>query len=90
VNEEQSLTLIVAYDRTKNEYAVVMHNQTPEETERYLGQWSRHLRPDCSFIVLDQAKRHTTEDATRCRACRDTALRLDKFESRPALKRRIE
>lgn len=75
VTDKLELKLIIAYDRDKNEYSVVAHNQTPEEAQNYLEQWARHLRPECSFIVLALAKRHQTEEAQRCRACRETVAR---------------
>lgn len=90
MTETQGLKLIVAYDRSRNECAVVKHNQTQSEVDSYLDQWSRHLRPDNSFIVLAQAQRHGTEDALKCRACRETVLRSGQIEPKPKFKRREE
>jgi hypothetical protein len=90
VTDQQPLKLIIAHDRTRNEVAVSAHNQTPEEAQSYLEQWSRHLRPDCSFVVLDQTRRHQTEDSQKCRACRETVLRSANIEPQPKFKRRNE
>jgi hypothetical protein len=90
VINQQPLKLVVAYDRNRNEYSLVAHNQTPEEAQSYLGQWSRHLREGNSFIVLDQTKRHVTEKAQSCRACRDTVTRSAHLEPQPKFKRRDE
>jgi len=88
VTETQTLKLIAAYDRARNEYSIIVHNQTPKEAQSYLDQWSRHLRPECSFIVLDQTMQHRTEDETKCRACRETILRSAHIEPPPKFTRR--
>ncbi len=88
MTETEELKLIVAYDRSRNECAVVKHNQTQQEVDGFLEQWSRHLRPDSSFLVLAQAQRHGTEDALKCRACRDTVMRSAHIEPKPNFKRR--
>ena len=90
MTNKESLKLVVAYDRTHNECAVVAHNQTPEAAQSYLDQWSRHLRPECSFVVIDQTKHHQTEDAQKCRACRETVVRSARFQPQPTFKRRHE
>lgn len=58
---DQPLKLIIAHDRTRNEVAVVKHNQTQQEADAYLEQWKPHLRPDSFFIMLTQTRRHKTE-----------------------------
>jgi hypothetical protein len=90
VTEKQTFKLVVGYDRNRNEYSLVAHNQTPDEAKTFLDQWTRHLRPDSSFIVLDQAMRHMTDDAQRCRACRETVVRSAHLEPQPKFKRRNE
>lgn len=90
MTEKESLQLIVAYDKNSNEYALVAHNQTPEEAQSYLDQWSRHLREGHSFLVLDQTKRHAIEKAQSCRACRDTVARSADLEPQPKYVRRHE
>ena len=88
VTNKESPKLVVAYDRSRNECAVVAHNQTPEAAQSYLDQWSRHLRPESSFVVIDQTKPHQTEDAQKCRACRETVVRSAQFQPQPAFERR--
>lgn len=90
MTERESLQLIVAYDRNRNEYSLVAHNQTPEEAQSFLDQWSRHLREGHSFLVLDQTKRHLTKKAQSCRACRDTVARSAHLEPQPKFVRRHE
>jgi len=90
VTDQPPLKLLVAYDRARNEYSIAAHNQTPEEAEGYVAQWAPHLRPDCSFIVLAQTRRHRTESAQECRACRDTVARSAHLEPPPKFTRRKE
>ena len=88
MSEPKEFKLIAAYDRSKNEYSLVGHNQTPEEADGYLEEWSRHLRPECSFVVVGQTKQHATKDAQNCRACRDTVARSAHIEPQPKFRRR--
>jgi len=88
VTEDRKLKLVVAYDRNRNEYSLVEHNQTSEEVQSFLNQWTRHLREGNSFIVLDQTRRHATEKAQSCRACRDTAARSARLEPQAKFIRR--
>jgi hypothetical protein len=90
VIEQPPLKLIVAYDRGRNEYSIPAHNQTPEEAETYRNTWSTQLRPDCSFIVLDQSERHKEDDAQKCRACRHTVVRSANLQPQPKFRRRNE
>lgn len=90
MTEKESLKLIVAYDSNRNEYSLVAHNQTAEEAQSFLDQWTRHRREGNSFIVLDQTKRHATEKAQSCRACRDTVARSSHLEPQPKFIRRKE
>jgi hypothetical protein len=90
VTDKQPLKLVVAYDRNRNEYSIAAHNRTPEEAEGHVAQWSPHLRPDCTFIVLAQARRHRTEEAKDCRACRETVVRSAHLEPQPKFTRRKE
>ena len=84
------LHLVVAYDRNRNEYSIAAHNRTAEEAEGHVAQWSPHLRSGCSFIVLAQNRRHRTEEAQDCRACRETVARSAGLEPQPKFKRRDE
>ena len=88
MTNEQPLKLIIAHDRTRNEVAVAAHNQTSEEADHFLEQWKPHLRPDSSFVVLPQTRRHQTEDSQKCRACRETVLCSANIEPQPKFKRR--
>lgn len=88
--DQPPLKLIVAYDRNRNEYSLVAHNQSAEEAQRFLETWERHLREGHSFLVLDQTKRHATEEAQKCRACRDTVARSARLEPQPTFVRRHE
>lgn len=90
MKEKQELKLIAAYDRNQNEYSLVAHNQSPDEAERYLGEWSRELREGCSFIVIGQARRHRTDQAQDCKACRETVRRSAHLQPQPKFKRRSE
>jgi hypothetical protein len=90
VTERQPLKLVVAYDRNRNEYSLVAHNQTPEEAQSFLDQWTRHLRPGSYLIVLDQAKQHQREEAQECRACREFVARSGHFEPQPRFIRRSQ
>jgi hypothetical protein len=90
VTDKLHLKLVVAYDRNRNEFSIPAHNQTPEEAEGYVATWTHHLRPDCSFIVLDQTRRHRTEEAKDCRACRETVTRSAHLEPQPKFVKRSE
>ena len=83
MTKKQSLKLIVAYDRNRNEYFIAAHNRTPEEAEDHVAQWTPHLRTGCSFIVLDQTRRHGTDQSDECRACRETVARSAHIEPQP-------
>jgi hypothetical protein len=90
VTEEQKLKLklVVAYDRNRNEYSTVEHNQTAEQVQNFLDRWTRHLREGNSFIALDQTRRHVTEKAQSCRACREIAPRSGRLEPQAKFVRR--
>jgi hypothetical protein len=90
VTDKPQLKLVVAYDRNRNEYSISAHNRTPEEADGLVAEWSPHLRPDCSFIVLVQTRRHRTEEAKECRACRETVTRSAHLEPQPKFVRRSE
>lgn len=91
MNEQpQHLKLVVAYDRNRNEYSLPAHNLTAVEASDYLNTWSHNLRDGCSLIVLDQIKRHRTEEAKNCRACRETVARSAHLEPQPKFVRSSE
>jgi hypothetical protein len=87
VSDAQAYKLVVSYDRNRNEYSLVSHNQTSEEAQSFLDQWSRHLREGISFVVLDQKHYHQTEKARSCRPCRNLAARSDRFQPEAKLVR---
>lgn len=87
-NEKRELKLVVSYDRNRNEYSIAAHNQGPEAAERFAAQWEKHLRPDCSFILLPQTKEHQTEEPQDCRTCRETVTRSAHLEPNPKFVRR--
>lgn len=88
MTEEQPLKLIIGYNQNQNEYSLVAHNQSSEEVQSFLDQWSPHLREGHSFVVLDQTRRHATEKAQACRACRDTATRSGRLQPQAKFIRR--
>lgn len=90
MTEKQSLKLVVAYDRNRNEYSIAAHNLTPAEADEHVAQWSPHLRTDCSFIVLLQRRKHRTEESQDCRACRETVSRSAHLSPEPTFARRNE
>ncbi len=90
MKEKQELKLIAVYYRNQNEYSLVAHNQSPEEAERYLGEWSHHLREGCSFNVIGQAKHHRTEQAEDCKACRERVASSAHLQPQPKFKRSNE
>jgi hypothetical protein len=87
-DKQPQLKLVVAYDRNRNEYSIAAHNRTPEEADAHVEQWTPHLRPDCTFMVLAQSRRHQTEEVEDCRACRDTVARSAHLEPQPKFIRR--
>lgn len=90
MTDKQTLKLVVAYDPNRNECSIVAHNQTQEEADRYAAEWSHHLRPNCTFMVLAQTRRHRTDEAQDCRACRETVARSAHLEPQPKFIRRSE
>jgi hypothetical protein len=90
VTDKQQLKLVVTYDRSRNQYFIEAHNQTPDQADSYVAELTPHLRPDCSFIVLNQTRRHRTEEARDCRACRETVTRSAHLEPQPKFVRRSE
>jgi hypothetical protein len=90
VTDKQQLKLVVLYDRNRNEYFLDAHNQTPNQADSHVAELTPHLRPDCSYIVLVQTRRHRTEEAQDCRACRETVARSAHLEPQPKFKRRNE
>ena len=87
MTEQPPLKLVVNYDRNRNEYSIAAHNLTNDEAQVHVTRWMPDLRPDCSFIVLDQSRTHRTADAQACRACRETVARSAHLEPQPKFRR---
>ena len=85
---EKTLKLLILYHRTHNEYRLISHNQTPEETRKFISEWDEHLIEGATLIVLDQGKRHGRGNAQQCKACRETVRRSSGLEPKPRFKRR--
>jgi hypothetical protein len=87
VTDQPPLKLVVVYDRNQNEYSIAAHNQSAEEAQAFADRWSPHLIDGCSFIVLDQPRRHRTAEAQECRACRRTVARSAHLEPPPKFRK---
>ncbi len=90
MTDKQALKLVVAYDRNRNECSIAAHNRTSVEADAYVAEWSHHLRPGCSFIVLAHTRRHRIDEAQDCRTCRETVARSAHLEPQPKFIRRSE
>ncbi len=85
MTQSERLKLILSYDRTRNEYSLVAHNQSAEAADAHVAQYTPHLRDGCSFIVLVQGRPHRTAAAHACRACRETVARSTHLQPQPKL-----
>lgn len=90
MTEKQTLNLVVTYDRNRNEYSIAAHNLTQQEADAHVAQQTPHLRPNCSFIVLEQPKAHHTNEVKDCRACRSIVARSAHLKPKPKFIRRTE
>ncbi len=84
----EALKLLILHHRTNNEYRLITHNQTPEETRKFVSEWDEHLIEGATLIALDQGKRHSRADAQQCKACREAVRRSSGIEPKPQFKRR--
>src|SRR5690348_15150382 len=87
VNSTEHLKLVVLYDANENECTISAHNLSDEEAAQVVAKWNPHFKPGYSLITLDQRKRHRTEDAALCRACRETVARSAHISPKPKFKR---
>ncbi len=87
---KEKLKLLIVYDASTNEYTISDHNLEPQQAAQFVKEWQPHLRSGCSFMSLDQQRRHNTLDAQNCRACRDQVRRSSDLQSPPTFKRREE
>lgn len=88
MTEREQLKVVVLYDANRNEFAISSHNLSGDEAQRFVDQWQPHFKPGYSLILLDQSKRHKSEDAGTCRACRETVARSAHLSPTPKFKRR--
>ena len=88
MTDKEKLKLVVSYDRNRNEYSIVAHNQSAEEAQRLVDQWNPELAPGSSPIALDQTRKHGTLHGNECRACRETVARSAHLEPQPKYIRR--
>ncbi len=87
---DQSLKLLVVYDSQNNQYTISDHNLEEQHATQLVEQWQPHLRSGCSFIALDQKRRHRTADAQTCRACRDQVKESSGRQPVPRFKKKQE
>lgn len=88
MKQQQELKLLIVYDPAANEYTISDHNLEPQKAEQFISEGQPHLKPGCSFIALDQKRKHTTSDTQNCRACRDQVRDSSGLQSKPKFKRR--
>ncbi len=84
---ETTLKLIVVYDRNRNQYSILAHNQSAEEAQR-LVEWNTPLLLDCSLIELNQPRKHRLPSPEDCRACREIVARSANLTPQPQFIRR--
>jgi hypothetical protein len=75
------------YDRGRNQYSTLAHNQSAEEAQR-LVEWNAPLMLDCSLIELDQPRKHRELSPEDCRACRKIVARSANLTPQPEFIRR--
>lgn len=86
----ERLQLVIVHDSNKNEYRVSTHNITPDEALKFVEEWTPHLQAGCALLRIDQVKRHKSDTAGNCRACRETTRRAlsSKLQQMPKFARR--
>lgn len=88
MTDKEHLKLIVLYDANRNEYSISAHNLEVEPAEEMVGRWGPRLIRGCSFIMLDQANRHSVTDARSCRTCRRIVARSANLKPKPKFVRK--
>ena len=83
MTEKERLKLIVLYDANRNEYSISAHNLEVQPAQEMVARWGPHLIRGCSFILLDQANRHSVTDAGSCRTCRSIVRRSANLNPKP-------
>jgi hypothetical protein len=84
VNDAAQLKIAICYHAEKNQYSVLFHNLTGEQAAEVEKGRSDVL----PVLIVEQQKRHSTEDAQNCRACRNDVKRSSGLNSTPKFKRR--
>ena len=87
---KEKLMLLIVYDATENEYTISNHNLEPYQATQFIEEWQPHLKSGCSFMPLDQQRRHKTPDAQNCRACRDQVRHSSGLQPPPKFRRRTQ
>ncbi len=83
MNEAAQLKLAISYHPEKNQYSVLFHNLTEKAAEVEKGRID--VLP---VLIVEQRKRHSTEDAQNCQACREDVKRSSGLTPTPKFKRR--
>jgi len=84
MNEAAQLKIAICYHPEKNQYSVLFHNLTAEKAAEVETGRSDVL----PVLIVEQRKRHSTEDAQNCRACREDVKRSSGLTPNPKFKRR--
>ena len=84
MNEAAQLKIAICYYADKNQYSVLFHNLTAEKAAEVETGRSDVL----PVLIVEQQKRHSTEEAQNCRACREDVKRSSGLNPSPKFKRR--
>ena len=84
MNEAAQLKIAICYYADKNQYSVLFHNLTAEKAAE-VETGRSDVMP---VIIIEQRKRHSTENAQNCRTCREEVKRSSGLTPTPQFKRR--
>lgn len=84
MNEAAQLKIAICYYADKNQYSVLFHNLTAEKA----AEVEKGRIDVLPVLIVEQQKRHSTEDAQNCRACREDVKRSSGLNPTPKFKRR--
>ena len=84
MNDAAQLKIAICYYADKNQYSVLFHNLTAEKA----AEVEKGRCDDLPVLIVEQRKRHSTEDAQNCRACREDVKRSSGLNPTPKFKRR--
>ena len=76
MSDTNKLHLVIINRGTKHFYEVTAHNQSSDQAEALVDEFNPEAQPGSWLITLEQHRAHKTEDVRRCRACRETMLRV--------------